>query len=175
MISGALLFLASGAALAVIVRVMGVILVVTAAVRLSILMRSYERGTYFAITLFNATLLLILGAIMIILPLVTLNLMLEAIGIYLIFSAITRGIGIMRSIRSESPIRPVVIVLTAVMLVLGIWLLFSPAEAERTAELPAGAALLIKGCETIASAIARNGGKKKTDGIEAEFIDRSES
>ena len=174
--AGILFFFVSEAAVSVLIRIGGVILIVTAAVRLSLLMKAYERGAYFAMTLLNVALLFLLGALMLITPDGARDLIYASIGGYLVFNAVSRAVRITKAQKApDSSAWWVSIILTAAVFLLGLWLLISPAEGSRITGIIAGASLAVKGCEMLFSAFGKDrDGKHGSEDIEADFIDKSD-
>lgn len=174
--SGILLFFASGAVLAILMRIIGAAIITVAAVRCVRLMRLYERGSYLTVALFNTVLLFLFGVVMLILPGGALNLVFFAAGGYLVLNSTARVLRMAREPkRTDSPSWWASVVFTAAAFLLGLLLLLSPREATRAAEIIAAVSLTVKGCELLSSAMSvEKSEKKKPEEIEAEFVDKTD-
>lgn len=167
-----ILFLMPGAMLHTAVKVVGALIAVTAVFRLIL---AFCRKTMLVFSVINAVLLMVLGIIMLTMPGGMLRLIFSAIGIYLLINTVGQ---VLRLLTVPSEARRVFwwidVVFTAVAFALGIWLLLSPAEAERITEIIAGVALAVKAVELLCKAFS-NGRRTKSapDEIEAEFVDKS--
>ena len=177
---GIILFLASGAVLTTLVRLIGVAIVVICALRIAILMRTYAKGALLLISLFNAGLVLILGAVMALIPGGALAIVFSIVGAYMLFHSGLRAYRLWKSpCRLRTPAWWGEALPTALALLLGLWLLLSPSGATRATEIIAGITLIVKALEMIAAALGRRkgGSSKKKNGpedVEAEFVDKSD-
>ena len=177
LIAGVLFFFASGDLLETLVRIAGGIVVAVAIVRFIRLMSIYAKGVYLTTALFSVALLFLLGLVMIMVPGGTLHIIFAAIGIYLIVNALIRAYRIASAPKKvKEPSWWLGVILTAAIFLLGFWLMLSPAEATRVTEIIAGIALIVKGAEMLSSSIAsgKRGSKKRSDDIEADFVDKSD-
>ena len=177
--AGIILFLASGAVLTALVRLIGVAVVAISALRIAILMRTYAKGALLLSSLVNAGLVLILGAVMVLIPGGALAIVFSIVGAYMLFHSGLRAYRLWKSpYRLRTPAGWGEALPTALALLLGFWLLLSPSGATRATEMIAGVTLIVKAVEMIAAALGRGKGKSKKkkspDDIEAEFVDKSD-
>ena len=177
--AGIILFLASGAVLTALVRLIGVAVVAISALRIAILMRTYAKGALLLSSLVNAGLVLILGAVMVLIPGGALAIVFSIVGAYMLFHSGLRAYRLWKSpYRLRTPAWWGEALPTALALLLGFWLLLSPSGATRATEMIAGVTLIVKAVEMIAAALGRGKGKSKKkkspDDIEAEFVDKSD-
>ena len=165
----------SGAFLSVTVRVAGAILGLISAVRFIFAIKQY-RGGFLTAAVVNSALLFLVGLVVALNPGGTLNLIYATIGAYLVINALTH---LYRLATAKKMVKNlswwVEMLSSAVILVLGFWLIFLPGVAQRLTEILAGVALIIKSAELFEKAYneEKQRKKQKSNDIEADFVDKS--
>jgi uncharacterized membrane protein HdeD (DUF308 family) len=172
-----LLFFSDGAVLLTVVKIIGGLITVAAVIRLIYLARASAGVTLPIITTLNAALLLALGVILACMPGGTLKFIFSAIGIYLIINALFQ---VLKLLTVPKAVRGALwwmdAIFTAVVLLLGAWLVLSPVGAGKITEAVAGISLAVKGTELLLGAKKSRSPKDKKNengDIEADFVDKS--
>lgn len=172
-----LLFFSDGAVLLTVVKIIGGLITVTAVIRLIYLARASADTTLPIIATLNAALLLALGVILACMPGGTLKFIFSAIGIYLIINALLQVLKLLTVPKAaRGALWWTDAIFTAVVLLLGAWLVLSPVGAGKITETVAGISLAVKGTELLLGAKKSRSpkGKKNESGdIEADFVDKS--
>ncbi len=167
-----ILFFLPGTMLHTVIKVTGALVILTAVLRFLL---AIGGKVLLPTTVINSVLLLALGIVMLAMPGGMLRLIFSAIGVYLLVSTVGQVLQLL-AVPSEARrlFWWIDVILAVLAFALGIWLLLSPAEAERVTEIIAGVSLAVKAIELICRAFS--GGRKNApdpDGIEAEFVDKS--
>ena len=175
--AGILFITASGVILNTLVRVAGAAIAICAAARFVYAVRKYDSGAYLSVAIVNSALLFLVGLVMLIVPGGTLRLIFVVIGAYLMINAFTHIYRFALAPKHlKSPAWWAEIITSAVILVLGFWLAFSPAEATRLTEIIAGISLIVKAAELVATAaveIKKDRESRRSGDVEADFVDKS--
>lgn len=176
LIAAAILFFSPVDLLYTIVRIIGALIIITAAIRFIYLLK--KRGTSLPVSeALHALALFALGAILVGIPGGTLRFIFSAIGVYLIATAISQAAKLMLAPPyARNTLWWVDAIFSAAVFALGVWLLLSPIGAGRVTEIVAAVSLTLKGVDVLLGSFgnAKSENKKNKNGdIEADFIDRS--
>jgi len=167
----------SGTLFNTFIRIVGALVVIAAALKFIHAAKTYAEGAVMTVEIINSVLLFLLGAVMLLSPGGTLRLIYVVIGAYLMINAFTHVYRFALSPkRPESVVWWAEITTSAIILVLGFWLAFSPNEASRLTEIVAGISLLVKSLELFSTAkqhAKSSAQKRKKEEIEGDFIDKS--
>ena len=170
------LFFSQGALLYTVIKIAGGLIITTAVTRFIHLVK-INGGALPTVSVLNATFLFALGMILVCMPDSALRFVFAAIGVYLIASVIFRTIRLLVVPKAARGVPWWVdAIFTAVVALLGVWLILSPAGAGRVTEIVAGISLAVKGVELLVNAVASNEPSKKRSengDIEADFVDKS--
>ena len=177
LLAAALLFFSPGAILHTVIKIAGVLIVITALVRFILLVKACGSNSLPIIPLLNVVFLFALGMILVGMPAGTLRFIFSAIGVYLIINALLQ---MLRLLVIPSEHRGALwwtdVIFTVVVFLLGAWLLLSPGGAGRATEIIAGISLTVKAAEILCSVIGNGKSKEKSaenGDIEADFVDKS--
>ena len=176
LIAGLLLALTPASAIELMLRIIGLSLLVYAAVRGFILLRFYTRDTVFLIILVSLALLFFIGTLLLVNPGGALRFVAGATGAYMIAGGALR---FYRVAGIESiPQRTLQYILSILILILGFSLLIHPSGAARISGILIGAALIINSASSLLSRkrALREQNKKSTseDFISTDFRDKSD-
>ena len=176
LLAGAAFIFAPGNLLYVLIRIAGAVTALLSALRLIYAIRSML-GRFMTVTIVNSALLFIVGLVMLVSPSGMLRIIFIAIGAYLMVNAIGQifKFAIMPK-RLASASWWIEVISSALILILGFWLIFSPDEATRVTEVIAGISLILKSIELFGKAYTNRKGSpsRKSGDIEADFIDKSD-
>ena len=176
LIAAVILFFSPVDLLYTIVRIIGALIIITAAIRFIYLLK--KRGSSLPVSEpLHALALFALGAILVGIPGGTLRFIFSAIGVYLIATAISQAARLMLAPPyARNTLWWVDAIFSAAVFALGVWLLLSPVGAGRVTEIVAAVSLTLKGVDVLLGLFgnAKPENKKNKNGdIEADFIDRS--
>lgn len=176
LIAAMILFFSPAVLLYTIVRIIGALIIIAAAIRFIYLLTKH--GTSMPTTeVLHALVLVALGAILVGMPGGTLRFIFSAIGVYLIATSILHAIKLLVAPRyARNALWWVDTIFSAAVFALGVWLLLSPIGAVRVTEIVAAIALMLKGVDLLLGTRRNEKPKSKKDkngDIEADFIDRS--
>lgn len=176
LIAGLLLALTPASAIALMLRIIGLSLLIYAAVRGFVLFRFYTRDAVFMIILVSLALLFFIGTLLLVNPGGALRFVASATGAYMISGAVLR---FYRASEIENLQQRVFqYILSLLILMLGFSLLIHPSGAARLSGILIGAALIINSIVSLLSRKralrAQNQKSSKDDFISEDFTDKSD-
>ena len=176
LLAGAAFIFAPGNVLHVLIRIAGAVTALLAVLRFIYATRRLL-GRFMTVTIVNSALLFLVGLVMLVSPDGMLHIIFIAIGAYLMINAIGQIFKFaIAPKRLASASWWIEIISSALILILGFWLIFSPDEATRVTEVIAGISLILKAIELFGKANINRKvpPTRKSGDMEADFVDKSD-